>query len=372
MTQVSARTTFLHSVALVIGFTAVFTLLGASIGLIGGYVLYDLLPAIVRVGSILLVVFAVRVAHLRLNYWQWGLLALAATAITLVVFNPGVLGALSDILKAPSAYTVALAVDRIEATSSTDLVSSILIGLTVLSGAGWDSFVLAVLAVLVAALSWLTTKSGQGLMVLPFVETVLVGLVVFFGNRTDYFDREMRLDMSGRGSVATYWRSALVGVIFAAGWTPCVGPILAGILMMASQTQTAWQGALLLGAYSIGLGIPFLVAGALFSRLTVYLPRFYRYLPTISIVSGLLLFLIAVLMYTNSLTRLAAYGSFLSLEAGLKVDTEANITLLLAFVAGLVSFLSPCVLPLVPAYLGYLSGATLGAQAAMPGEPAAA
>jgi len=345
LVQVSARTTFLHSVALVIGFTAVFTLLGASIGLIGGYVLYDLLPAIVRVGSILLVVFAVRVAHLRLSYLQWAVLALAAGVIT-------------------------FALDRFEATESARIVSSVLIALTVLSGAGWDTLVLAMLAALVAVLSWFTTKSGQGTVNLPVVEAVLVGLIVFFGNRTDYFDREMRLDMSGRGAVATYWRSALVGVIFAAGWTPCVGPILAGILLLASQSQTAWQGALLLGAYSFGLGIPFLIAGALFSRLTVYLPQFYRYLPTISIISGILLFLIAVLMFTNSLAQLAGFGSFFSLEAGLAVDSAGNISLLLAFVAGLVSFLSPCVLPLVPAYLGYLSGATLGGQVVASGEPA--
>jgi cytochrome c-type biogenesis protein len=149
-----------------------------------------------------------------------------------------------------------------------------------------------------------------------------------------------------------------------------VGPILAGILLLASQSQTAWQGALLLGAYSFGLGIPFLIAGALFSRLTVYLPQFYRYLPTISIISGILLFLIAVLMFTNSLAQLAAFGSFFSLEAGLAVESASNISLLLAFVAGLVSFLSPCVLPLVPAYLGYLSGATLGGQVVASGEPA--
>ncbi len=337
MTPVRSRTTLFHALALVLGFTAVFTLMGASVGLLGGYAIYDILPLIVRVGSILLIIFALRVAHLELTYWQWGAAALVAGVLT---------------------YGLA----RFEIDQAARLASSVLIALVVLSGARWDWLVLAILAILVAALSWLTSDTLNN-PILRAVETALVGLVLFFGNRTEIFDREMRMDVGGRGSVS-YGRSALVGVIFAAGWTPCVGPILAGILLLASQTQTVGQGAFLLAAYSAGLGIPFLIAGALFSRLTVYLPRFYRHMPTISLISGLLLLLIGLLMFTDSLSQLAQYGSFLNLEAALGVESSADISLILAFLGGLLSFLSPCVLPLVPAYLGYLSGAALGGRSA--------
>ncbi len=120
----------------------------------------------------------------------------------------------------------------------------------------------------------------------------------------------------------------------------------------------------MLAAYSLGLGVPFLLAGAFFSKLTVYLPRFYKWLPTISILSGVLLILIALLLYTDTLARLAQYGSFLSFESSLVGEGGAtNISLVLAFLGGLVSFLSPCVLPLVPAYLGYLSGTVVGTAA---------
>lgn len=343
MPTVSSRTTFLHALALVLGFTAVFTLLGASVGLLGGYVLYDLLPVIVRVGSVLLIVFALRVAHLQLKYWQWAMVALIGAGIT---------------------YWAS----RFEFDEATRIAGAVLIGLVILSAAGWDRFVLAVLAVIAAGLSWFTsdTLNNVGLRV---VETLLIGGVVYFGNRTDVFDRELRMDMGGRfGGRATYWRSALVGVIFAAGWTPCVGPILAGILLLASQTQTVAQGAILLGTYSLGLGIPFLIAGALFSRLTIYMPRFNRHLATISIISGALLFIIGILIFTDSLAQLAQLGFLFNFEEGLAAEAGGDVTLFFAFAAGIISFLSPCVLPLVPAYLGYLSGAALGNRASNSAE----
>lgn len=345
-TAVSPRATFFHALALVLGFTGVFTLLGASVGLLGGYALYDILPVIVRVGAVLLVVFALRVAHLHLHYWQWGAVAIAAGLVT---------------------YLLA----RFELDQATRLAAAALITLTVVAGAPWERFVLLVLSLLVAALSWLTSDSINSPLG-RLVESAAVGAIVFFGSHTDLFDREMRFDAMGRGGGVSYGRSALVGVIFAAGWTPCVGPILAGILLLASQTQTVTQGALLLAAYSLGLGIPFLVAGALFSRLTAYLPRFYRHLPTISLVSGLLLLLIGLLIFTGSLAQLAQYGAFLSLESMLGIESSEGITLVIAFLGGLLSFLSPCVLPLVPAFLGYLSGAALGRRSreAAPVAPA--
>lgn len=348
MPQVNSRTTFLHALALVIGFTLIFTLLGASVGLLGGYALYDILPALVRVGAILLIVFALRVAHLQLNLVGWLGAALLLAGATFLL-------------------------DRFQFEASDRILNALIIGLTVLSAAKWEELVLAVLAVIIGFLSWITSASLSP--ALRIVETLLVMAVIYFGNRTDLFDRELRLDMGGRfGSGASYWRSGLVGMIFAAGWTPCVGPILSGILLLASQSQTVGQGALLLGTYSAGLGIPFLLAGALFSRLTVYLPRFYKHMPKISLISGLLLALIGLLIFTDSLAQLAQLGFLFNFEEGLAPESSSQISLLLAFAAGVISFLSPCVLPLVPAYLGYLSGAALGGSgsAKTAGQAAAA
>ncbi len=338
-TTVSARVTFFHALALVLGFSAIFTLLGASVGLLGGYALYDALPLITRVGAILLIVFSLKVAHVRMKLWGW---AIAAVVFGLITYG----------------------LDRYQFNTTYRLLNAVLIALAVFSGAGWDKFVLLILSLIIGGLSFITSASP--VLWLKILETVLVIVTIYFGNQTDVFDREFRMDMGDRfGTEASYWRSALVGVIFAAGWTPCVGPILSGILLLAAQEQTWMQGAILLAAYSAGLGVPFLIAGALFSKLTDYLPKFYKWLPTISIISGILLILIALLLFTDSLSRLSQYGGFLSFEQNLAGEGgTTQISLLFAFLGGLVSFLSPCVLPLVPAYLGYLSGAVFGAAAA--------
>ncbi len=346
-TIVSPRVTFFHAVALVLGFSVVFTLLGASVGLLGNRVLYDILPVITRAGAILLIIFAIKVAHVRMGHLGW--------AITALVFGGLV-------------YWL----DQYQIDSNIRLLNALIIALAVFSGAGWDKFVLVVFSVLLAGLSFVTSSAFT--LPLQLLEAALIALTIYFGNLTDVFDREFRMDMGGRfGEESTYWRSGLVGVIFAAGWTPCVGPILSAILLLAAQNQTWAQGGLLLAAYSAGLGVPFLLAGAFFSKLTVYLPKFYKWLPTISIISGILLILIALLLFTDTLARLSQYGTFLSFEQNLVGESGmTNISLLLAFLGGLVSFLSPCVLPLVPAYLGYLSGTVVSSAAVALEEDAAA
>jgi cytochrome c-type biogenesis protein len=115
-------------------------------------------------------------------------------------------------------------------------------------------------------------------------------------------------------SQTSYVRSLLFGVVFAAGWTPCVGPILAGILIVASQLETIGQGMLLLVAYTLGLGIPFLLVGLAFGPISRWLRRASRYLGIISMISGVLLVLMGILIFTDSLTFLSQYGSFLELE----------------------------------------------------------
>jgi len=348
MQQINSQRTFFHALALVLGFTLVFTLLGASVGFLGSYALYDILPLVTRLGAILLIVFALRVANVQMSYLGWGVTALVLAGITFWL-------------------------DRFQFDQTLRIANSVLIALVVLSGAGWDKVVLLVLSLVIGGLSWLTSITQPAW--LKVIETALIVAIVYFGNRTTVFEQELRMDMGGRfGKRPKYWRSLLVGTIFAAGWTPCVGPILSGILLLASQTQTVSQGATLLLVYSIALGIPFLIAGALFSRLTRYLPTFYKHMGKIAIVSGILLLLIALLIFTDSLAQLAQFGTFLNVGEGLTTGSGGQISLAIAFLAGLLSFISPCVLPLVPAYLGYLSGAALGgagAAAVSGGQPAA-
>jgi cytochrome c-type biogenesis protein len=104
--------------------------------------------------------------------------------------------------------------------------------------------------------------------------------------------------------------SFLVGLAFAAGWTPCIGPILATILIVASNQQSSGQGILLLSSYSLGLAVPFfLTAVALNSFLNFFswLKHHYR---TIEYASGALLIVLGVMVMTNQFTRLAGYFDY--------------------------------------------------------------
>jgi cytochrome c-type biogenesis protein len=149
--------------------------------------------------------------------------------------------------------------------------------------------------------------------------------------------------------------SALMGVFFAAGWTPCVGTTLGAILTLGFSQQTAGQAMVLSSGYALGLGLPFLAIGLMMDRATGFVRRFRPHLRTMEIVSGVFLIVMGLMMVTGRLTLIAIWaqrnGLFLDIPLG-----GLNPTYLIAMLAGLISFLSPCVLPLVPAYVGYLSG----------------
>jgi cytochrome c-type biogenesis protein len=101
-------------------------------------------------------------------------------------------------------------------------------------------------------------------------------------------------------------RSFLIGIFFAAGWSPCVGPILTGIYGVAGSQPA--NGGVLLFVYSLGLGVPFLCVAALFGQASGAIRRINRYYGVISIVSGLFLIAIGALLLTDTLSRLARYA----------------------------------------------------------------
>lgn len=173
-----------------------------------------------------------------------------------------------------------------------------------------------------------------------------------------YSEKRMHVQTNPR---LGYLSSFLIGIFFAAGWTPCVGPVLATMLTWAASSADVWQGVAMLTFYSLGFGIPFLLVGLLFEVATGLLRRLNRHLRVISIVSGIFMLAMGMLMLTDSLTMVAGLGGMFSLESGLQ---QAKVTIPVSFLAGLLSFVSPCVLPLVPAYLGYMGGTSVSSKAA--------
>lgn len=112
-----------------------------------------------------------------------------------------------------------------------------------------------------------------------------------------WLDRTQRIPLRlGKPGYAT---SFVVGLIFALGWTPCVGPILAGILTLAAQTGTLTAGVALLAVYALGLGLPFLALGLTFDRLAPLLGRLRRWSRLIEALTGLLLVVMGVMIFMN-------------------------------------------------------------------------
>lgn len=101
-------------------------------------------------------------------------------------------------------------------------------------------------------------------------------------------------------------RSLVLGISFSAGWTACVGPVLASILALAAETARWQEGAWLLAWYSLGLGVPFLVMAALVARLQPFIVKMGRWLPVIQVISGALLVVLGIMIYLGIFSRLSA------------------------------------------------------------------
>jgi cytochrome c-type biogenesis protein len=133
------------------------------------------------------------------------------------------------------------------------------------------------------------------------IALVLIGLALLFWGRIPGLMGERRLDIAHRLPRAP-WASYVIGLAFAIGWTPCVGPILAAILLRAGAQGTAAQGALLLAFYSAGLGLPFLLAAGLSGMLTRLLARVRGAYAVLNGVAAVFLIGMGILIFSNRLT----------------------------------------------------------------------
>lgn len=110
----------------------------------------------------------------------------------------------------------------------------------------------------------------------------------------------------------TPWGAFVIGFAFAFGWTPCVGPILSGILVIAAAQSSIGKGILLLTVYSLGLAVPFLLTALGIERFMKFYVGFRRYMHAVEIASGALLIALGVLLVSGKFTVLSRYFSFLN------------------------------------------------------------
>ncbi|GAB4301879.1 MAG: cytochrome c biogenesis protein CcdA [Desulfuromonadia bacterium] len=133
-------------------------------------------------------------------------------------------------------------------------------------------------------------KVGGGLVVIFGIHvTGLVPIHLLFG------ERRLQIRNKPAGFIGTY----LVGIAFAAGWTPCIGPILASILMLAATEETVARGFWLLLVYSLGLGVPFLATSVAIHSFFRFFDRFKRFFRVFEIVTGLFLVIVGIMIYFN-------------------------------------------------------------------------
>lgn len=137
---------------------------------------------------------------------------------------------------------------------------------------------------------------------------ILFGLFMLNILKLPFLARERRLKIPSLFKRGKPINSLILGTAFGVGWTPCVGPILGSILLLASTSTTAFQGGLLLAIFSAGLAIPFLAIALGIGSAAQFLSRIARYLNFVSVVGGLFLIGLGILLITNNMGLLISYG----------------------------------------------------------------
>jgi cytochrome c-type biogenesis protein len=144
-----------------------------------------------------------------------------------------------------------------------------------------------------------------------WLERIGGGLIVLFGLyllgvfQWGVLARERRIHLQNKP--VGYLGSALVGLAFGAGWSPCIGPILGAVLTYTSATATLGEGMGLLLAYSLGLGIPFLLAALVVDRFIGWFQRYRRFIPLVNRIAGIVLVVVGVLLVTGYFSLLATW-----------------------------------------------------------------
>ncbi|HEX9727789.1 MAG TPA: cytochrome c biogenesis protein CcdA [Gemmatimonadales bacterium] len=134
---------------------------------------------------------------------------------------------------------------------------------------------------------------------------IVFGLYLAGAFQLTFLARERRFHIQDKP--LGYLGSLFVGVAFGAGWSPCIGPILGAVLSYTAATATLGEGILLLFAYSLGLGIPFVIAALAVERFIGWFQRYRRYIPVVTKASGLILVALGILLASGQFTRLASW-----------------------------------------------------------------
>jgi cytochrome c-type biogenesis protein len=225
------------------------------------------------------------------------------------------------------------------------------------------SFVFSLLGVLLQTIlvnvsysvqTWLSRIGGLFIIIFGLY---LTGLI-----RLNFLEREHKFKIK-RKFKSRYLLSFAFGAAFAVGWTPCVGAILGAVLALAVTEPSA--AFFLLLSYSLGLGIPFLLVGLFTNQAKRFIERAGKWIAYANYFFGALLIIIGIFVFTNQLSRIASFPLATQILINLNlggIDLGMSLNLGIVFLAGLISFLSPCVLPLIPSFLAYLASTVVNEE----------
>ena len=140
------------------------------------------------------------------------------------------------------------------------------------------------------------------------VFVIVFGLLMLGVFKLPFLEREHKFALPQWIAIGKPSSSGVIGAVFALGWTPCVGPILGSILLLASSSATVVTGAFLLLVFSLGLAVPFMVVAFGFAHASTYIAHAQSWLRWISIIGGVFLLFLGVLLLTNNFSLLVAWG----------------------------------------------------------------
>jgi len=164
--------------------------------------------------------------------------------------------------------------------------------------------VIAGISILLYGYGYISTKEIFNDFFLLLILTVLLYIFYYSGAyKVLYQQKTTEVKKKPPGIIGAF----IVGVAFAFGWTPCIGPILGAILLYASQQETVMQGVVLLFAFSMGLGIPFIITAFAINQFFRFFNFMRKYFLVIEIIGGLLLILVGLLILTGSMEKIAGF-----------------------------------------------------------------
>jgi cytochrome c-type biogenesis protein len=234
----------------------------------------------------------------------------------LAAFGAGLLSFISPcvlpLIPGYLSYISGLSLDEMRGVGTTSVAAGVPVGDTrrriVLSSL---AFILG-FSIVFVALGASASVVGQFLMSrLTLLSRIAGAIIIIFGLHTmgilriEWLYQERRVQTSKRP--AGFVGAVLVGIAFAFGWTPCIGPILAGILAVAATQDTVGSGVRLLSAYSLGLAVPFFATALAINRFFAAFARIRHHYHKVELASGVLLVTIGVLIFTNRFTILAQW-----------------------------------------------------------------